>query len=678
MSALSSPEETEAPLVERCSVSPAPPSPVPTEDAVRNAEVLKLIRTFFRMPLRSDSEEDFFALGRHIVRTLRKYMNCDRASLLIADTESGIFKPTFWDWNGLEVPAIQKLHEAEIRELALPLRKGIAGDALSKNAIQVCDDAQEDPRFFKEVDIRFQYKIRSIMSVPLGSVAVLNLYNKLCPDTGDILIFSADDREVIGTFRDLLGVLLERAVLQRQVAQTEMKLKITLDVLSYRIGVSDALIASFIKDWTPYVEQDPHPIDDYAWDPQHRDDDECVAAFVRMVYSLGYVEKFKISHEKLVRFGLTVARNYREKSDVQYHNLGHATAVTHGMYMLAKRYGLRKLFKDDLEVFSLVLACFCHDLDHRGLSNAYLKTTNSFLSGYFSHSIMEEHHANFAVSILTAPDCDILENLSVEDFKHVLHMTRANIISTDLSVFFSRKAQLTELITTGTLDIDHDKPQRRMIRGLLMNCCDLMAMTKPFLTVIRVVDVIFKEFFTEGDKTKSQGLAPSSELMDRDKEHAIPKMQVGFMSGVVIPAYELMASPNVLPRTEELVRLAKRTLAKWQRWIETDAGYTLGCGVPWEGEEEDEAREAEEVARHWAELDEEDEQDLISERERQRRATAERRHSIALLTSDALKRTFSKNKGSRRPPGFGNLAIPATTGPGSPTYRSPPADSLKP
>lgn len=246
------------------------------------------------------------------------------------------------------------------------------------------------------------------------------------------------------------------------------------------------------------------------------------------------------------------------------------------------------------------------------------------------------------VSILTAPECDILENLAAEDFKHVLHMMRANIVSTDLSVWFQRKAQLTELVTSGALDLS-DKPQRRMVRGLAMNCCDLIAMALPFRSVLRTVDVIYEEFFSQGDLEKSQGLSPQ-ELMDRDKINSIPQQQIGFVKGVALPMYSLLSSPIVLPRASELVGLLNRTVAKWERWVATGQGYTMGCHPPWSDDEEeaDAAKEAEEISRHWRFLDEEDLREKREEEERQRMATSLRRQSIAAANVDALRRVSSK------------------------------------
>lgn len=389
-----------------------------SDERQRAADILKLLRGFCSLGV--NTEQDFEALGKTVLRDCRRFFGCDRASLLIANFAEGLFKPMWWDWESLDNPYIQRLHEVEISQFALPLGKGIAGDSFAKQQVVIVDDAQTDPRFFKEVDEVFQYRIRSIMSVPLKKVAVLNLYNKTGP-AEEIFTFNQDDIDTAVALADMLSVVLEKALLQREVRESEQRLKVTWDILSYRLGVTDGMVSDFLVRWDSYLKMDPHPIDAYDWDSQHMADDECVAAFVAMMYRLGYVETFKLDRAKLVRYGLTVAGNYRQKDHVAYHNLGHATAVTHGMYKLLRRYGAKKLFgEDDIETMALVLACFCHDLDHRGLSNQYLKSQNSFLAEIAHSSVMEEHHSNFAVSILTAPECNILENLPAEDFKHVL------------------------------------------------------------------------------------------------------------------------------------------------------------------------------------------------------------------------------------------------------------------
>lgn len=55
----------------------------------------------------------------------------------------------------------------------------------------------------------------------------------------------------------------------------------------------------------------------------------------------------------------------------------------------------------------LLIACLCHDLDHRGFSNSYLQKFDHPLAALYSTSTMEQHHFSQTVSILqvSLPSC---------------------------------------------------------------------------------------------------------------------------------------------------------------------------------------------------------------------------------------------------------------------------------
>lgn len=48
----------------------------------------------------------------------------------------------------------------------------------------------------------------------------------------------------------------------------------------------------------------------------------------------------------------------------------------------------------------LLIACLCHDLDHRGFSNSYLQKFDHPLAALYSTSTMEQHHFSQTVAIL--------------------------------------------------------------------------------------------------------------------------------------------------------------------------------------------------------------------------------------------------------------------------------------
>ena len=59
----------------------------------------------------------------------------------------------------------------------------------------------------------------------------------------------------------------------------------------------------------------------------------------------------------------------------------------------------------NLQCIALFVACLCHDLDHRGKTNAFMVKSASPLAAIYSTSTMEHHHFNQTVTILQVFYC---------------------------------------------------------------------------------------------------------------------------------------------------------------------------------------------------------------------------------------------------------------------------------
>lgn len=123
-----------------------------------------------------------------------------------------------------------------------------------------------------------------------------------------------------------------------------------------------------------------------------------------MFLDLDLIERFHIDYEVLCRWLLSVKKNYR---NVTYHNWRHAFNVAQMMFAIVTvTFGFhffvcalyagafvasngidRRIGSDffmlylqgtrwweilgEIEVLSLIMACLCHDLDHRGTNNSF-------------------------------------------------------------------------------------------------------------------------------------------------------------------------------------------------------------------------------------------------------------------------------------------------------------------
>lgn len=114
--------------------------------------------------------------------------------------------------------------------------------------------------------------------------------------------------------------------------------------------------------------------------------------------------------------------------------------------------GKMERFMHDLEIFGLLVACLCHDLDHRGTNNAFQTKTDSPLAILYSTSTMEHHHFDQCVMILNSEGNNIFQALSPDDYRKVMKIVETAILSTDLAMYFKKRNSFLDLIDNGEFD----------------------------------------------------------------------------------------------------------------------------------------------------------------------------------------------------------------------------------
>lgn len=138
----------------------------------------------------------------------------------------------------------------------------------------------------------------------------------------------------------------------------------------------------------------------------------------------------------------------------------------------------------EIECLALIIACLCHDLDHRGTNNSFqikwafkfdlsdqhrkkkfskkfTKSTrmtifffflslgsliffffnsvfraSSPLAQLYSTSTMEHHHFDQCIMILNSQGNQILGNVSSDEYARIIKILEDAILSTDLAVYF--------------------------------------------------------------------------------------------------------------------------------------------------------------------------------------------------------------------------------------------------
>ncbi|XP_055939166.1 probable 3',5'-cyclic phosphodiesterase pde-5 isoform X2 [Argiope bruennichi] len=500
--------------------------------------------------------QDMISMDTVILKIMmfaRKLVSADRASLFLVDGRSSELYARIFDVSSSENEDENLNDKKEVdlkpQEIRFPMGKGIAGYVAMTGESLNIPDAYNDSRFNRSVDQRTGYNTRNLLCMPIfirGSViGVVQMVNKTSG------AFTKSDEEDFATFAIYCGLALHHAKLYDKIRRSEQKHKLALEILSYHNTCSEEELDAIKAVKIPI---DVVQLQEYSFSADQLNSDEKVVASIFMLTDLPQIQKvMKIDHDSLVRFTLTVRKNYRR---VPYHNWSHGFCVANSAYVVIRKSGVFK----PLEELALYVACLCHDVDHRGKTNQFLKNAASPLAAIYSTSVLEHHHFNMTVSILQQDGHNIFSNLSSADYKKMLNNIKHCILATDLALFFPNRANLAAIVEEKKFDFDNSE-HRLLLQAITMTACDLCGSTKSWEQQKEIVKVIFEEFYDQGDIEKSQGRQPIP-IMDRNRMDEQPTSQVSFLKGICIPCYELLYA--LIPETKPMLEGCKENLRIWE------------------------------------------------------------------------------------------------------------------
>uniref|UniRef100_A0A2K6TPD8 cAMP and cAMP-inhibited cGMP 3',5'-cyclic phosphodiesterase 10A n=1 Tax=Saimiri boliviensis boliviensis TaxID=39432 RepID=A0A2K6TPD8_SAIBB len=422
------------------------------------------------------------------------------------------------------------------KEIRFSIEKGIAGQVARTGEVLNMPDAYADPRCNREVDLYTGYTTQNILCMPIvsrgsliGGVQMANTINGSA--------FSKTDENNLKIFAVYCALALHCANMYHRIRHSECIYRVTMEKLScHSIRTAEewqglmgfTLPVGFCKA-IELFHFDIGPFEN-LWP----------GIFVYMVHQSCGTSCFEL--EKLCRFIMSV-KNYQR---VPYHNQKHAVAVALCMYAILQNN--HTLFTD-LEHKGLLIACLCHNLDHRDFSSSYLQKFNHPLAALYSTSTTEQDHFSQTVSILQVEGHNIFSTLSSGEHEQGLEIIHKAIIATDLALHFGNRKQLEEI--------------DRVI-GLMMTACDLCSVTKLWPVTKLIANDIYEEFWAESDKMKKLGLQPIP-MMDRDKKDEVPQGQLEFYNAVAIPCYTTLT--RIIPPTEPLLKACRDNLSQWEKVI---------------------------------------------------------------------------------------------------------------
>lgn len=377
----------------------------------------------------------------------------------------------------------------------------------------------------------------------------------------DGLHFDKCDEQIATAFSVYCGISIMHSLVHKRVQKAEARHKLSQELLTYHTKVRDDDVETLLRTMRQPADPSsgqPSPAEfaSLEYNPRETPRALTVPLSMQMFIELRFVDTFKMRDEKLARFLLTVRRGYRDT--IPYHNWTHAFAVAHFAYTLLSNLALvEDGYLTQLDALSLLIACFCHDLDHRGTNNSYQVEVKSPLARLYSSegSVNERHHLSQAICLLNEHNSKILDGLNEPEFKECIDSLRHLILATDIAHHFSILGQL-QLLTAANV-----RSNKRLLMSLLMTCCDLSDQVRAWSTNKEVANLVYSEFFAQGDMEREMGLAPNT-MMDR-RRACVPQLQIEFIDTCVRPTFAVLA--GLFEQTAAFVETIDENRAHWEQ-----------------------------------------------------------------------------------------------------------------
>ena len=122
----------------------------------------------------------------------------------------------------------------------------------------------------------------------------------------------------------------------------------------------------------------------------------------------------------------------------------------------------------------------------------------------------------------------------------VLDVIEEAIIATDLSLHFKHLGNLKRLSQGGREGLDWSDPAKSsVVKAALMTASDLGATTKPWHYQQDIAGLVAEEFWAQGDLEREFLSKQPVPMMDRERRHELPTLQVCYAFRIVSETWEI-------------------------------------------------------------------------------------------------------------------------------------------
>mgnify|MGYP002624393304 CR=1 FL=1 len=296
--------------------------------------------------------------------------------------------------------------------------------------------------------------------------------------------------------------------------------------------------------------------------------------------TLGLLDNRIITVSKVEPFLKSVNENYKETT--LYHNSLHGADVTQSLCVYFLNSNAEEICESNvLDLLGIIVSAMGHDLGHPGLTNNFhINASTDLAITYNDASCLENFHTSFLFKILRKEENNILDKLTVENYKSIRKRMISQILATDMA----NHGEVISLIRTKVKSFqDHEGEnegddkfnllsgnektkfeEQQVLLNYLMHSADLGHNCKKYEISKKWVHLLCEEFWIQGDQEKKLGI-PVSFLCDRDKID-VPASQVNFLRGFIISSFDCLVS--IFPNLKYTMENAKNNIKEWQKLLD--------------------------------------------------------------------------------------------------------------
>lgn len=274
---------------------------------------------------------------------------------------------------------------------------------------------------------------------------------------------------------------------------------------------------------------------------------------------------------------------------VPYHCGAHAVDVVTTTQWFAKSEFMRNQMTS-IDTLLVLVAAAIHDVGHGGRNNEFLKKNSPLADMYYEESILENMHLAKAFEVMKKeqlvnwlgllaskykqegrrePGQDNLQKyvragliemvLATDNAKHDDHLRRLERLLVEVQAEGAAALRGDEAPKHTEIDV---LDRKYFMFGTVLHAADISNPCKPQPIMLQWTERVLEEFWAQGDEEKGLGL-PISPLCDRASgSKAVPKGQVGFITFVVLPYYQLIA--KIVLEVEEALSQLNENVSFWK------------------------------------------------------------------------------------------------------------------